>query len=141
MNERSIGVILSYTNIFLQITVNLVYIPVLLHYIGKEQYGLYQLIAAVVAYISIMDLGFSNAITRFYTMYFHQKNIEKAENTLAIAAFVYVAIAVFISLIGFLIYIFFNEIFSSLALEEMREAKIVYWILFFKALSQQMVDF
>ena len=111
MNERSIGVILSYTNIFLQITVNLVYIPVLLHYIGKEQYGLYQLIAAVVAYISIMDLGFSNAITRFYTMYFHQKNIEKAENTLAIAAFVYVAIAVFISLIGFLIYIFFNEIF------------------------------
>ncbi len=134
MNERSIGVILSYTNIFLQITVNLVYIPVLLHYIGKEQYGLYQLIAAVVAYISIMDLGFSNAITRFYTMYFHQKNIEKAENTLAIAAFVYVAIAVFISLIGFLIYIFFNEIFSSLALEEMREAKIVYWILFFNVL-------
>lgn len=134
MNERSIGVILSYTNIFLQITVNLVYIPVLLHYIGKEQYGLYQLIAAVVAYISIMDLGFSNAITRFYTMYFHQNNIEKAENTLAIAAFVYVAIAVFISLIGFLIYIFFNEIFSSLTLEEMSEAKIIYCILFFNVL-------
>lgn len=134
MNERSIGLILSYINIILQIIVNLVCIPVLLHYIGKEQYGLYQLIAAVVAYIAIMDLGFSNAITRFYTMYFHQKNIEKAENTLAMASFVYAAIAILISFIGILIYCFFNEIFLSLTLEEMREAKIVYWILFFYVL-------
>lgn len=134
MNERSIGLILSYINIILQIIVNLVCIPVLLHYIGKEQYGLYQLIAAVVAYIAIMDLGFSNAITRFYTMYFHQKNIEKAENTLAMASFVYAAIAILISFIGILIYCFFNEIFLSLTLEEMREAKIVYWILFFNVL-------
>ena len=114
MNERSIGLILSYINIILQIIVNLVCIPVLLHYIGKEQYGLYQLIAAVVAYIAIMDLGFSNAITRFYTMYFHQKNIEKAENTLAMASFVYAAIAILISFIGILIYCFFNEIFFLL---------------------------
>lgn len=134
MHERSIGLILSYINIILQIIVNLVCIPVLLHYIGKEQYGLYQLIAAVVAYIAIMDLGFSNAITRFYTMYFHQKNIEKAENTLAMASFVYAAIAILISFIGILIYCFFNEIFLSLTLEEMREAKIVYWILFFNVL-------
>ena len=134
MNERSIGVILSYINIILQVIVNLIYIPVLLHYIGKEQYGLYQLIAAVVAYISIMDLGFSNAITRFYTMYFHQNDSEKAENTLAIASFVYGTIAILIFFVGILIYSFFNEIFSSLTLNEMSEAKTIYWILFFNVL-------
>ena len=134
MNERSIGVILSYINIILQVIINLIYIPVLLHYIGKEQYGLYQLIAAVVAYISIMDLGFSNAITRFYTMYFHQNDSEKAENTLAIASFVYGTIAILIFFVGILIYSFFNEIFSSLTLNEMSEAKTIYWILFFNVL-------
>lgn len=44
MNERKIGILLSYLNIALHAIVGFLYVPILLHFIGKEEYGLYQLL-------------------------------------------------------------------------------------------------
>lgn len=40
--ENIVGSILSYLNIVAQIIVNLIYVPLLLKYLGKETYGIYQ---------------------------------------------------------------------------------------------------
>ena len=48
MNERKIGILLSYLNIALHAVVGFLYVPILLHFIGKEEYGLYQLIGSMV---------------------------------------------------------------------------------------------
>ena len=66
MNQRKLGIIVSYFNISLQVFINLAYVPILLHYIGKSEYGLYQLIGSFIAYFSIMDFGLSAAVVRFY---------------------------------------------------------------------------
>ena len=68
MNERKIGILLSYLNIALHAIVGFLYVPILLHYIGKSEYGLYQLIGSLIAYFSIMDFGLTAAVTRFYTV-------------------------------------------------------------------------
>ena len=69
MNQRKIGITISYLNIVLHAIMGFVYVPLLLHYIGKSEYGLYQLIGSFIAYFSIMDFGLTAAVVRFYTKY------------------------------------------------------------------------
>lgn len=47
MNQRKQGIFLSYLNIFLHAFIGFLYVPLLLHYIGKNEYGLYQLIGSL----------------------------------------------------------------------------------------------
>ena len=56
MNQLKVGALLSYVNMALHILMGLVYVPLLLHYLSVEEYGLYQLIGSLVAYLSVMDL-------------------------------------------------------------------------------------
>lgn len=39
MNECKIGMLLSYLNVSVHIVIEFLYIPILLHYIGKSEYG------------------------------------------------------------------------------------------------------
>ena len=41
--ERRTGVVLSYIQVILNVLVNIIYVPVLLHYLGQSEYGLYQI--------------------------------------------------------------------------------------------------
>ena len=52
MNQRKIGILVSYINILLQTLIGFIYVPILLYYIGKNEYGLYQLIGSFIAYFS-----------------------------------------------------------------------------------------
>ena len=61
-NERKIGILLSYANILLQAILGFIYVPLLLHYIGKSEYGLYQLMGSLIAYFSVMDFGLSATV-------------------------------------------------------------------------------
>ena len=40
MNERKKGAILSYIQVFLSVVVSMIYVPVLLHFLGQSEYGL-----------------------------------------------------------------------------------------------------
>lgn len=74
MNQRKLGIFLSYLNITLQSLLGFLYIPILLHYIGKSEYGLYQLMGSLIAYFGIMDFGLSAAVIRFYAKYLALKD-------------------------------------------------------------------
>ena len=54
VNQRKIGIILSYIYTATHVVVNLLYVPLLLRTIGQSEYGLYQLVGSLIAYISIM---------------------------------------------------------------------------------------
>ena len=49
-NERKAGVVLSYISMALHIIIGLIYVPILLHYLGKSQYGVYQLMGSLIAH-------------------------------------------------------------------------------------------
>ena len=51
MSERKIGVILSYVYTISQVLVNFIYIKLLLSIIGQSEYGLYQIVASLIAYL------------------------------------------------------------------------------------------
>ena len=50
-----------------QILSGLLYTPIMLRLLGQSEYGLYQLVASVVSYLSILSLGFGSSYMRFYS--------------------------------------------------------------------------
>ena len=65
INQLKAGAFLSYVSIGLNNIVGLLYTPFMLRMMGQSEYGLYSLVASVVAYLTVLDLGFGNAIVRY----------------------------------------------------------------------------
>ena len=68
-NNRKISVFLSYLSQLIHILSGLIYTPIMLRMLGQSEYGLYQLVASVVSYLSLLSLGFSGSYMRFYSRY------------------------------------------------------------------------
>ena len=130
MKQRKLGIFLSYLNILLQVIIGFIYVPILLHFIGKGEYGLYQLMGSLIAYFSIMDFGLSAAVIRFYAKYKALKDSIGMENILAISVRGYGAVTVLALAIGFVCYGFLDVIFAgSMTVSEVNEAKQIFLLL------------
>ena len=130
MNERKIGIFISYMNILLQTIINFIYVPILLYYIGKSEYGLYQLIGSFIAYFSIMDFGLTAAVVRFYTKYKTLNDKISMENVLAISTRCYALITLILFIIGYICYLFLDDIFyNSMTSSEISSAKNIFILL------------
>ena len=66
MKQRKIGVILTYIAQLINILSRLLYTPIMLRLLGQSEYGLYQLVASVVSYMSLLSFGFAGSYMRFY---------------------------------------------------------------------------
>lgn len=64
-SQLKTGALLSYVVLVLQNMVGLLYTPFMLRMMGKSEYGLYSIAASIVAYLTVLDLGFGNAIVRY----------------------------------------------------------------------------
>jgi len=123
VNERKAGIVLSYVSMFFSIVIGLIYVPMLLHFLGKEQYGLYQLMGSLIAYMAVMDFGLANTITRYYSRYLALKDEENQCNVLAISSIIYGIITVIILIAGAVIYFQLGTIFKkSLSIDELSKA-------------------
>lgn len=130
MNQRKLGIFLSYLNITLQSLLGFLYIPILLHYIGKSEYGLYQLMGSLIAYFGIMDFGLSAAVIRFYAKYLAMKDRVGMENILAIALRCYGAVMGVMLIAGGAVYTMLDAAFSgSMTAGEVAEAKDIFLLL------------
>lgn len=67
INQLRTGVLLSYSVEVVGIVSGLLYTPIMLQLLGKNEYGLYQTISSVVAYLSLIGLGFSSSYQRYYS--------------------------------------------------------------------------
>lgn len=67
INQRKAGVVLTYVAQGIHILSGILYTPIMLRLLGQSEYGLYQLVASVVSYLSVLSLGFSSSYMRFYS--------------------------------------------------------------------------
>lgn len=132
MNERKLGIVLNYLNILIHTGIGFLYVPILLHYIGKSEYGLYQLIGSLIAYFGIMDFGLTTAIVRFYAKYRALRDWLHMENLLAVSLRLYGVAACIILLSGGICYSSLGIIFGQTMTEaELLSAKQLFLLLLF----------
>lgn len=65
-NQKKSGAILGYFNIVAKNLVNLIYVPLLLHFLGQADYGVFQMTNSVVFALSLLSAGFYGSYIRFY---------------------------------------------------------------------------
>lgn len=66
-NQLKIGIVLSYVSTGINMLIQLLYTPVMIHLLGQSEYGLYTLVGSFVSYLSLFSLGFTGAYLRFYS--------------------------------------------------------------------------
>lgn len=130
MRQVRIGAILSIIYTVTHTIVNLLYVPVLLKWIGQSEYGLYQLVGSIIAYISVMQSLLSAGILRYYCMYKALGDEVMMENTLAISKRIYYVFSLIVVVAGLVLSIGFKKFYqSSIDQKELREAQIMIMIL------------
>ena len=130
MSERRSGIVLSYVNIFLHAAIGFLYVPILLHFIGKSGYGLYQLMGSLIAYFGVMDFGLSVAVVRFYAKAKAEGDAVGAENILALALRGYGLISLLTVIFGAAVYEALPAMFAhSMTVAEVIEAQAIFLML------------
>lgn len=98
--ERKGGVIFSYINIVVNILIYLVYTPVLLSYLGQNEYGLYSACLSVMGYLSVLNFGFTGAYVRFYMRYQVRGNEKKIAELNGMFVMIFACISVGVLVLG-----------------------------------------
>jgi Membrane protein involved in the export of O-antigen and teichoic acid len=130
MNQRKAGVVLSYLSMGLDALASFICLPFLVKLLGKGEFGLYQLVGAIIAYLLIMDFGLSNTTTRYYARYQEQGKQKEKENMLALSAIFYGFVAVLILVIGFSLLYFFLPVYqNTLSPQDFVTAKKLFTIM------------
>ena len=79
-NQRKSGAILSYISIIVSTLVQILYTPLLIKMMGQSEYGLYSLVSSIIGYLTVLDLGFGNAIIVYTAKYRAQQKYEEEKN-------------------------------------------------------------
>ena len=131
-NERKRGAILSYLSIILSTVVQLVYTPLLIRMLGQSEYGLYSLVSSVIGYLTVLDLGFGNAIVVFTSKYRANKEYDKEKKLHGMFLVVFCVIGLVAGLLGLLLYFNVPLLFGNTMTDiELHKAKIMMLILSF----------
>lgn len=130
--QRQVGIALTYIQMSFSILVNIVCTPIILSKLGASEYGLYNLTASIISYLSLLTLGFGASYIRFYSRYKSQDDEDgvKRLNGLYMIVFLImglIALAIGLAL-SFNTSILFNSTYSS---KDLRIAKILMLFLTF----------
>ena len=130
VNQLKAGAALSYISMGLGYLVSIVYTPVMLRLLGQSEYGLYNLVSSVVAYLGVLNFGFGSAYMRYYSRYKVQEEKEKIATLNGMFLTIFSVIGL-IAVIAGTILAFNTEIIfgSKLTGVELSKAKILMMIL------------
>lgn len=131
-NQLKAGAILSYVVMALSNLIGLLYTPYMLRMMGQSEYGMYALVASVVAYLTILDLGFGNTIIRYTAKFRTEGKIKEQESMFGMFIVLYMGIGVLAFLLGMVLYFNIDAIYgSSLSEEELRKTHTLMLLMVF----------
>lgn len=131
-NQRKSGIILSYLSIIINTVVQLLYTPLLIRQLGQSEYGLYSLVASIIGYLTVLDLGFGNAIIVFTAKYREQKRYAEEKKLHGMFKVIFIFIGIIAAVLGLILYFNINNIFGkSMNSMEIHKMKIMMLILSF----------
>lgn len=130
MNQRKIGVIISYLILAFNILIGLVYTPFMISKLGDGQYGIYSLANSLISFVTLLDLGFGQTLVRYISRARTTGNIEEEHRLNGFFLKLYLLIAAIALIVGIGIVILYPRLAAkTLTVEEIRLFRIVFLIL------------
>jgi len=129
-NEIKLGAVLSYVVIALNMIIGLAYTPFLIRLLGQSEYGLYSLVSSIISYLTVLDLGFGNAIIVYTARYREKGEFEKEQKLHGMFLIIYSLLGILSIILGAILYFNINNMFSTTMTElEIETAKKLMIIL------------
>lgn len=130
--NRKIGAFLSYLSIIATTLISLVYTPFLIKMLGSSEYGLFSLVNSIIGYLTLLDLGFGNAIIVYTSKYRAQKKYEEEKKLHGMFFIIFIIIGLFAGIGGITLYFNVDRLFgATMNSLELQKTKIMMLILTF----------
>ncbi|MBR1431510.1 oligosaccharide flippase family protein [Ruminococcus sp.] len=126
MNQKRVGIIISYLNLILGMVVNVFLTPMLISALGDTDYSLYKVVQSFSGPLSIFNLGISTIVTRSIVQCSDESRKKEKQNTMALALLASGAMALLVTAIGIGMYIMFPQIYGGNYTAE--EVAVGQWI-------------
>ncbi len=132
MSQLKAGAVLNYVVIILNIGVGLLYTPYMLRMLGQNEYGLYSLVASVISYLTILDLGLGNAVVRYTAKFRTEGKRQEQYEMFGMFLLLYACIGVLALLVGGVLFHSFEQWFGhSMTMDELEKARLMILFLIF----------
>lgn len=130
MNERKAGLVLSFLSLGVGNLISLIYTPVMLRLLGQSEYGLYSLVVSIIAFLGLLNFGFSGCYIRFYARYNAEHDEAGVARLNGMFLILYLVITVVVVLSGAVIALNAGHVLGSkILVDELEMAKILMWIM------------
>ena len=132
INQLKAGAALSYVSIALNNVIGLLYMPFMLRMMGQNEYGLYSLVSSVVAYLTVLDLGFANAIVRYTAKLRAERKLKEQYDMFGMLFILYCGIGIMAFLIGLVLYFNVDTLFDrTMSVDDLDKVRIMLLLMIF----------
>ena len=98
----------------------------MLRMMGQDEYGLYSLVASVVAYLTVLDLGFGNALIRYTAKFRAEGETEKLKKMFGMFLLMFSFIGIVALIAGLILSFNVENIFKAkMTFEELHKVRIM----------------
>ena len=102
-DQKRAGTLLAYVQWGINVLVGVIYTPIMLRYLGDNEYGVYSVATAVISFLAMLDLGFGQTLVRFNVKYRAEGQREKAERCSGMFLMMYLVLGAAALVIGLLL--------------------------------------
>jgi O-antigen/teichoic acid export membrane protein len=129
-SQLKLGLVLSYVSQGIVVLSGVLYTPVLLRFLGQNEFGLYQLVNAVVSNLALLNFGFGSSYMRFYSQYKAKNEHKKIAEFNGMFLTLFLTMSFIAMIIGSILYFNIDKIFAArLTPPEIQKAKILMIII------------
>lgn len=130
-NRVIFNTIILYVKIIATTLISLVSVPLILKALGEDDYGLYNLVAGVVAMLSFLNASMTVATQRFLSVAIGSNNPEKLNTIFNCAVVLHLLIGVILVIVFEICGLFIFDGFLNINPERISTAKIIYQFIVF----------
>lgn len=130
MNQRAYGALLSYASIFINMGIALAFTPFLVSHLGKNEFGLFNIVGSFAAYLVVLDMGMNDSVIRYLLQHKAGGDKKLEKNFLANTFVFYSFLASLVALLGGWLYLSMESLFAAtLSPLEIASLKTMTWII------------
>ena len=100
MNQKKIGVILSYGQIMVTILSSLLYTPIMLRILGAAEYGVYSLSSSIIGCLALLYTSMTSTYMRYYSIYKTDGNQENIAKLNGMFLLIFSILAIIVLILG-----------------------------------------
>ena len=118
----------NYLAIICVTLIRFIAMPILIHGLGQDRYGIYATVMSVVGYVGLLDLGIGISLTKFVAEYYAKRDFQRLNEMLSTSLLLYLGLGI----LGSAILVAFSSLFVQhvfdIPVSLWTEGRYVFWI-------------